>query len=201
VVFWSLADNLVAGVSGGVFLHDRSTGTTLWIADGFAPTISPDGRWIGYLAIPGDVSSGDGGFYATLYDRQTNEATVIGVYAREIHGRPSNAISFSNDAEWLAFASTLAYPANPASGEGEWGQQIFVRDSSIGALAPISISPDGLSGNSSSASAHVSSDGRWVAFQSFADNLVPEDTNGFMDIFVWDRELGTIELVSVATGP
>ena len=201
VVFWSAADNLVPGHGTGIYLHDRSAGSTVWIVDGFAPTISPDGRWIGYLSVSSDTSSDDGGYYATLYDRQTNEVTVIGAYAREIHGRPSNAISFSTDAEWLAFASTLAFPANPTSSEGEWGQQIFLRDSSLGALTPISISPDGLLGNSYSALAHLSSDGHWVAFQSFADNLVPEDTNGFMDIFVWDRELVTIELVSVATGP
>jgi Tol biopolymer transport system component len=201
VVFWSFADNLAPGGGGGIYLRDRSTETTLWIADGFAPTISPDGRWIGYLSVPSEASSDDGGYYATLFDRQANETTVIGAYATMIHGRPSNAISFSTDAGWLAFASTFVSPADPTGGEGEWGQQIFGRDGSTGILIPVSIGPDGLPGNSFSAAANVSADGHWVAFQSFADNLVPGDANGFMDIFVWDRESGTIELVSGATGP
>ena len=45
VAYWSAADNLVPGANRGVYLYDRSTGTTRWVADGLAPTISPDGRW------------------------------------------------------------------------------------------------------------------------------------------------------------
>src|SRR4051794_33345097 len=45
----------------------------------------------------------------------------------------------------------------------------------------------------------LSADGRFVAFTSKADNLVPGDSNGFEDVFVRDRKLGTAELVSIAT--
>ena len=46
----------------------------------------------------------------------------------------------------------------------------------------------------------ISTDGRFVAFYSFATDLVGGDTNGFVDIFVHDRQTGTTERVSVATG-
>jgi hypothetical protein len=49
----------------------------------------------------------------------------------------------------------------------------------------------------SSDSASISADGRYVVFQSIADNLVAGDTNGFADIFVRDRLNGTTERVSV----
>ena len=45
----------------------------------------------------------------------------------------------------------------------------------------------------------VSADGRFVAFASEATNLVANDTNGFGDVFVRDRQLGTTAIVSVAT--
>src|SRR5690349_7429247 len=45
----------------------------------------------------------------------------------------------------------------------------------------------------------VSGDGRFVAFQSRAANLVPGDTNGATDVFVRDRLLGTTTRVSVAS--
>ena len=45
----------------------------------------------------------------------------------------------------------------------------------------------------------VSADGRFVAFASEATNLVANDTNGFGDVFVRDRQLGTTTIVSVAT--
>jgi len=50
-----------------------------------------------------------------------------------------------------------------------------------------------------SANAVISSDGRYVAFHSAASNLVPNDNNNHQDIFVYDREMQTMERVSVAT--
>lgn len=52
--------------------------------------------------------------------------------------------------------------------------------------------------NGHSYNPHISADGRWVAFQSEASNLVKDDTNGVSDIFVYDRQTGTTERVSVA---
>ena len=46
----------------------------------------------------------------------------------------------------------------------------------------------------------ISSDGRFVAFESTAPNLVPGDTNGVDDVFVHDRTTGETSRVSVATG-
>lgn len=65
----------------------------------------------------------------------------------------------------------------------------------------VHMAPDGTSGNGMSTDASISADGRWIAFQSFADNLVSDDTNGYMDVLVYDREAGTIELVSWAAEP
>jgi Tol biopolymer transport system component len=63
----------------------------------------------------------------------------------------------------------------------------------------LSATPDGLPGNSISASPSLSAAGRWIAFQSLADNLVSGDTNGYMDVFVYDQETGAIELASWAS--
>jgi len=46
----------------------------------------------------------------------------------------------------------------------------------------------------------LSADGLWVAFESSATDLVPGDTNGFVDIFVREIETGATELVSLPTG-
>ena len=45
----------------------------------------------------------------------------------------------------------------------------------------------------------VSADGRYVAFSSWADNLVPNDANGESDVFVRDLQTGTTRLASVAS--
>ena len=201
VVFWSVADNLVPGAGRGIYLYDRSDGTPRFVADGFAPTISPDGRWIGFLSSSSDLAPDDA-IYALLYDRQTDEITIIGGFAEEIHGQASNVVNFSMDGEWLAFSSVFSSPDSPLEGDSsEWGQQIFLRDQKTGSFTLLSAAPNGLPGNSSSASPSLSADGRWIVFQSFADNLVSDDTNGYMDVFVYDRETGTIELASRAVEP
>ncbi len=64
----------------------------------------------------------------------------------------------------------------------------------------VSLSMSGEQGNRGSFRASVSTDGRFVAFESYSTNLVPGDTNGRMDVFVRDRVAGTTERVSVGVG-
>ena len=63
----------------------------------------------------------------------------------------------------------------------------------------VSVSGPGAEGDGHSYHTSMSSDGRYVAFQSDACNLVPGDTNGSSDIFVYDRQSGTIRRVSVSS--
>lgn len=71
----------------------------------------------------------------------------------------------------LALLGSLSVSAQPAPG----------------ATVRVSISSDGQPGNHISFGPSISADGRYVAFQSVASNLVAGDTNGFGDIFVHDR--------------
>jgi hypothetical protein len=61
---------------------------------------------------------------------------------------------------------------------------VFVHDRRAGITQRISLGPNGVQGNAESASPALSADGRFVAFVSFASNLVPGDTNGVWDVFV-----------------
>lgn len=56
-----------------------------------------------------------------------------------------------------------------------------------------------MQGDQDSQTPSISTDGRFVAFVSLAENLVPEDTNLATDVFVRDRLLGTTERVSVSS--
>jgi Tol biopolymer transport system component len=64
---------------------------------------------------------------------------------------------------------------------------------------PVSVSSSGERGNDDSSDPDISANGRFVAFDSGASNLVPRDTNGEADVFVRDRELGTTQRVSVSS--
>src|SRR5207244_1451712 len=52
-------------------------------------------------------------------------------------------------------------------------------------------------GNAHSSHPSISADGRYVAFQSYATNLVLGDDNGYIDVFVRDRQTGQTTRVSV----
>jgi Tol biopolymer transport system component len=69
-----------------------------------------------------------------------------------------------------------------------WGQ---------GTTARVSLGPNGVQGNSYSRQPALSADGRFVAFESVASNLVPGDTNDARDVFVRDRRTGTTQRVSL----
>ncbi len=64
---------------------------------------------------------------------------------------------------------------------------------------PISVSSTGELGNGESGAPSISADGRFVAFQSDATNLVAGDTNGFTDIFLHDRQTGETRRISIST--
>ena len=73
-----------------------------------------------------------------------------------------------------------------------------VRDRKTGATTLVSVNSAGTaSGNSASARATISADGRVVAFQSFATDPVAYGTSGFRDVFVRDLRTGTTTLASV----
>jgi Tol biopolymer transport system component len=61
------------------------------------------------------------------------------------------------------------------------------------------VASDGTRANGSSFGPSISADGRYVAFKSYASNLVPADTNGVADVFVHDRLTGQTTRVSVAS--
>jgi Tol biopolymer transport system component len=69
-----------------------------------------------------------------------------------------------------------------------------------GTTERVSLGPGGAQGNGDSAFPAISPGGRFVAFQSEANDLVAGDTNGSRDVFVRDRQMGTTRRVSVGQG-
>jgi len=79
-------------------------------------------------------------------------------------------------------------------------RDVFVRNLMTGDIVLVSLETNGVvSGNAASIDAAISGNGRYVAFSSAADNLVPNDTNHAQDVFVRDLQTGTTALASVST--
>lgn len=109
------------------------------------------------------------------------------------------APTISDDGRFVAFhSSTDDLVPNDTNGQTD----IFVHDRQTGVMERVSLTSTGaqsFGGPQGSAVASISADGRYVAFESVADNLVPNDTNGRVDIFVRDRVAGTTIRVSVTS--
>jgi Tol biopolymer transport system component len=100
-------------------------------------------------------------------------------------GRQGNDTSrqgaISADGRFVAFVSAST---NLVSGDTNGTTDVFVRDGKKGTTARLSVGLGGVQGNGGCDFPSISADGRSVAFESEATNLVLGDTNGESDVFV-----------------
>jgi Tol biopolymer transport system component len=108
----------------------------------------------------------------------------------------SQKADISLDGRFVAFESRAE---NLVPDDTNTWQDIFVVEVATGAIERVSVASDGTQGDWASFTPSISGDGRFVAFAASSTNLVPDDTNGEVDIFVHDRGTGTTERVSVAS--
>jgi hypothetical protein len=133
-------------------------------------------------------------------DRLTASTEVVSLNSDgELGDTESAAPEISADGRYIAFLSKAANLV-PDDTNGDW--DAFVRDRLAGTTERVSVNTDGEEQNDGPGGIGIdmSADGRYVVFPSQATNLVPDDTNGYSDIFVRDRVAGTTERVSVTTG-
>ena len=106
--------------------------------------------------------------------------------------------SLSADGRYVVFTS-LATDLVP--NDHNRSSDVFVRDLHTGQTLLVSVNRDGTgSGNGPSTAPAISANGRFVAFESSASDLVPGDQNGRPDVFIRDLELGQTWLISVNLG-
>ena len=95
-------------------------------------------------------------------------------------------LSVSADGRYVAFQSRAS---NLVAGDGNNDYDVFVRDREFpGKTIRMSVDTGGGDPNGPSMFPSISANGRFVAFQSDASNLISSDTNGATDIFVRDRD-------------
>ena len=202
-----------------VFLHDRETRMTSLVsvstsgepANGQSalPSISDDGRYVAFLSTatnlaPNRPSPLDGTTEARSHvyvrDRVTGITEQVSMGASGQPGTGDGSYpSISADGRHVAFVSgSPDHAGAPQCGPLEsCPAQVYVRDRVARTTVHVSRGIDGRFGNRSSYYPGVSADGTVVTFSSTANNLVPGDANGGMDVFARDLRANSTELISV----
>lgn len=223
VAFRSSASNLVAGHSNDwsdIFLRDLNSSSTELVSlqpngdpldNGLnhRPDISDDGQLVVFSAR---YPSTDGTSISVLFDRSQGTRRFLledfqsGFVLRPDQGRLNPAMS--GNGQFVAFDSLstlqrlLDAGAQPIDDDDNATFDVFVHNVATEPAPPIerlSRDADGDEGRGDSIEPSISDSGRWVAFHSYADDLIADDSNGHEDVFVKDRDTPAIELISINT--
>jgi Tol biopolymer transport system component len=154
-----------------------------------APTMTPDARYIGF-------QRGLGRWF--ILDRRTGATTrmTVGATGRPVPAWVDDPVVMSADGRHVAFS---ALESGVVPGDHNRRIDVFVRDRVARTTSRVSVGAGGTEADGDSLSPAISADGRYVAFSSDADDLVPADTNGTEDVFVRDRVARTTTRVSVSS--
>ncbi len=210
VAYRSEANNLVSGDTNSemdIFVHDLETGSTKRVSvsstgtqgdgDSHYPSISASGRYVAFFSTASNLVSGatNGWFDVFVHDVETGSTKQVSVDSTGTQGNShSQWPSISADGRLVAFQSSAS---NLVSGDTNDAYDIFVHDLQTGVTKRVSVDSLGAQGDGGSETPGISADGRYVAFESDATNLVSGDTNGFRDIFVHELATGVTKRVSV----
>ena len=211
VTFESYASNLVQGDRNGgsdVFVRNLSTGQIKRISNNATeaargegiistPSISATGRYIAYSSVAREVADDRNGLYDIyVYDQQTAKRkrvslSTIGVASNDHCFYPK----ISANGRYVVFES---YASNLIPNDTNGVKDVFLRDLVTNVTKRLSQGINGAEANADSSAASISADGRFVAFQSDANDIVVGDTNSFPEVFVHDVVNGVAERIAVS---
>lgn len=155
--------------------------------DSYIPSLSADGRLVAFKSFASNLAPGDFNSAADVFvhDCETGTTELVSLSNRGKTGEDNSfPPAISGDGRFVAFGS---FASTLLPGQSTGGQaQVYVRDRLLGRTTLMSSTPSGNPGNGSvpDLPPSISGDGRFVAFSSLAWDLVPNDTNGAMDVFI-----------------
>lgn len=215
IVFSSFATNLTGDTDNNgtfdIFMRDTLTNTTTLIskaggtsagnaANGLStkPVLSADGKYIAYESKATDILASDSDAISDIYryNIQADSTQLVSVNSSGVKG---NALSeeayISDNGNLVAFSSD----ASNLGGTNDNVTDVFVRNINTGTTTAITSGAPNITGFTDSQQPVVSNDGNIVAFESFRSDLVPGDTNGVQDLFVYEVSTKKYTRVSVSS--
>lgn len=217
VVFFCSATNMTsdAQTNGIIYRRDMQAQTTELVdpdptgaGTNYNPVASPglsdDGSMVAFVSLDGNLvpndSNHDHDVFVRDFTSETND--LVSVRDAALPSLTANGTSLlwgssvSTNGRYVAFTSDAD---NVIASDTNGWRDVFVRDLVTGTNILVSADTNGLPAAGLSTAPTISGDGRYVAFLSYAANIVPGDTNNTTDVFRRDLQTGTTVLVSVDT--
>jgi len=167
--------------------------------------VSADGRFVAFNSSASNLVAADRNGVGDVFVRDRLAGTIERVSVSSAGteaDRTSSQPAVSADGRYVAFSSNAT---NLVDGDTNRMPDVFVRDRLTGVTERVSVASDGHQTEwLGSAAPSISANGRFVAFESNASDLVPDDRNRRADsgtagdVFVRDRITGTTERVSLS---
>jgi len=212
VVFESTASNLISGgnTTSDVYRKDTSANTVVLISADTAGGVAngpssdaaisaTDGRYVSFQSTATDLITG-GNATSDIYRRDTTAGSTILISKDTAGGAADGASSnpsTSTDGRYVVFESAAT---DLVTSDSNGVNDIFKRDATNSTTTLISSSSASVAGDGASSNAAISAtDGRYIAFESAATNLVASDSNARKDIFLKDTTTNQTTRVSTAT--
>jgi Tol biopolymer transport system component len=199
VAFASAATNLVSGDTNNqmdIFVRPVAGGSTVRVnlgsggaqANGHSngPSISADGSYVAFYSDASNLVSSDTNGASDIFvcPRTGANCTRVSVNSSGQQGNYGSYYpSLSGDGQTVLFESGAT---NLVSGDTNNQGDIFTHSLVTRSTQRVSLAADGSQANQTCSQSALSLDGRFAAFSSTASNLVPNDTNGYADVFVTD---------------
>lgn len=214
LAFLSAASNFntIGADQWEVYVRDLQTGVTDHVSmdmngqpadlSADAPSLSDDGRFVVFSSIATDLVPGDTNNAQDVFVRDrlagTTERVSLDPDGNQTGAPGAQALGarISNDGRYVVFWSDAG---NVVPWDSNGYTDVFMRDLQENTTVRLSEGPGGLQATFPSRRPFITADGRYVAFDSWAQNITPGDTGGFHDIILKDLWSGVTRRVSVDT--
>jgi len=164
----------------------------------FGPVLSADGTTLAFTSNASGLVRDDVGsdFDIVFYDIPSDSYSRVNI--KDANGNRINDLGdwcrdISDDGKYLLFSSGRN---DLVGNDSNFKSDIFVYDRTTESVRLMSRSDEGSVGNEDSILAAISGNGQTVAFSSFSNNLVADDSNRSVDVFIKRNpfEVATIEV-------
>lgn len=205
IAYLSLASDVLPGGSGrGIYLFDRDSGTTQRLTPPVLPSTNASPAEISGLVVSthgervvfttdSPLVAADDDVMHDLYG-WSRDGGALQLLSVDANGQPLTGVVDAGSAALSAGGAQVSFTMRTVSGIADEGG-VFVRDLQQGSVDRV-LGPTSVLSQSHTS---LSGDARYVALSTYAA-LLPADVNAGSDVYVFDRQLRQVELISQPVG-